>query len=133
MRKYFAVAIIAAFMAVGLSLAVMQGQAAFQTISSGMVNNAGLQQFFRDVRGHKMVAAVAGTADADATTTITGMEAGDVILDVINMTAGVTTMVNEDETLYTSAAGGATHDTGTGLPTAADSLIFFFADIDNSN
>ena len=139
MRKYFAVALVAAMMAVGLSMAVMHTEAAFQTISSGQVNNAGLQQYFRDVRGYKMVGATAGAATAGSTTTVTGMEAGDVILDVINLHSVMTSITEgEDPTniaegIYTAAAGGAVLGTSTGAPTADDNLIFLFADIDNTN
>jgi len=139
MKKLFVVALLSAFIAVGLSLAVMQGQAAFQTISSGQVHNAGLQQYFTDVRGYKMVSAVAGTAADGATTTVTGMEAGDVIMDVVNLGATMTSIsagtvpINVDESGYTAASGGAVLDTSISEPTAGDNLIFIFADINNTN
>lgn len=139
MRKYFAVALVAAMLAVGLSMAVIHTEAAFQTISSGPVWNAGQAQFFRDVRGYKMVYAVAGTATNGKVTTVTGMEAGDVILDVIDLGANASTisasnLANINEAIYTAAAGGAVLDTSVGAgPTVDNNLIFLFADIDNTN
>lgn len=138
MRKYFAVALVAAMLAVGLSMAVIHTEAAFQTISSGPVWNAGQAQFFRDVRGYKLVYAVAGTATSGSDTTVTGMEAGDVILDVVNLGADASTisdgnLANIDEGIYTAGSGVATLNTSGGAPTVDDNLIFLFADIDNTN
>lgn len=139
MRKYFAVALVAAMLAVGLSMAVIHTEAAFQTISSGPVWNAGQAQFFRDVRGYKLVGATAGPATAGSSTTVTGMEAGDVILDVINFHSVMTSLTEgEDPTniaegIYTAESGGAVLSTSTGAPTENDNLIFLFADIDNTN
>lgn len=122
-----------ALLAVGLSLGVMVAYGAFQNISTGLVRNIGMEQYFRDVRGYKMVAAVAGTAEDGATTTVTGMEAGDVILDVIGYAATGMTATNFDESGYTATSGGAVLDTVITEPTQGDDLIFLFADIDNTN
>jgi len=133
MRKLFAVALIAAFIATGLSMMVLYSDAAFQTITSGQIRNAGLTQFFQEVRGFKMVAATAGTATDGSTTTVTGMEVGDVIIDVIDGGTDFTTVANVDEAAYTAASGGAVIDTGVDTaPTAGGDMIFFFVDVNNT-
>ncbi len=141
MRKYFAVALVAAMLAVGLSMAVIHTEAAFQTITSGQVRNAGLSQYFVDVRGSKLIYAVAGTATVGSptvATTMTGIEVGDVIYDIINLGADASTvsssnLANIAEGIYTVAAGEAYLNTSTGAPTVGDNLIILFADIDNTN
>lgn len=129
--------LLAAVLAVGLVWGINLGFAAFSSLTSGPMYNSGLAGYVQEVRGFKMVYAVAGTAELGATTTIPGMEAGDVIIDVFNLGANASTisasnLANIDEGIFTAAAGGATYSTSTGAPTAADNLLILFVDVNNT-
>lgn len=135
--KEFRNLLVVAILAVGLSLGIHYATAAFTTMGPPVTNNY-TQALFQELRGFKMVYAVAGTAEDGATTTVTGMEAGDVIIDIVNLGADASTissvnLANIDESGYTAASGGAVLDTSIAEPTAGDNLIFFFVDVDNTN
>ena len=116
----------------------MWANAAFTTFGPPVTNDF-TKVYFQELRGFKVVAAAAGVAGAGSPTTVTGMEAGDVIIDVVNWEAIMTSvsegaaLANIDESIYTAGAGVATLSTSGGAPTEADRLVFFFVDIDNTN
>ncbi len=142
MKRFFNILLVA-IMVVGLSYAVVEIQAAFSTITSGPVKNSGyLTQYLREVRGSRLIYATAGTATVGSptvATTISGLEVGDVIYDIINFGAVMTSIsegvdpANVVTSIYTVAAGEAYLNTSTGAPTVGDNLLFFFADVDNTN
>ena len=130
MRRLFELMFVALFV-VGLAISY-QSYAAWSTFKPPVTNNF-TEHYYQELRGHKMVSADAGTASLGATTTVTGMEVGDVIIDVLNTEAGGGTITNLDEGIFTAAAGGATYNTSGGAATAGDNLLFLFVDIDNTN
>ncbi len=95
MKRFFNILLVA-IMVVGLSYAVVEIQAAFSTITSGPVKNSGyLTQYLREVRGSRLIYATAGTATVGSptvATTISGLEVGDVIYDIINFGAVMTSI-----------------------------------------
>ncbi len=140
MKRFFNILLVA-IMVVGLSYAVVEIQAAFSTITSGPVKNSGyLTQYLREARGSKLIYATAGTATVGSptvATTMTGIEAGDVIHDIINLGASAGTisasnLTNINEAIYTIAAGEAYLNTSTGAPTVGDNLVILFTDMDNT-
>lgn len=134
MKKFsFFHVVLAAFIAVVIGLGVQYGIAAFSSLTTGPMYNSGLAGYLQEVRGFKLVYAAAGPAVDGSTTTVTGMEAGDVIIDVVSFDASAETISNIDETGYTATSGGAILDTAISEPTEGDMLLFMFVDIDNTN
>ena len=116
----------------------MWANAAFTTFGPPVTNDF-TEVYFQELRGYKVVAASAGGANSGSETTVTGIEAGDVVIDVVDFGATATSAVdgtapaNIAEGIYTAGAGVATLNTSTGAPTKANNLVFYFVDIDNTN
>jgi hypothetical protein len=130
MKRLFELMLVALF-AVGLAVSY-QSYAAWSTFKPPVTNDF-TKHYFQELRGYKLVYGLATTAAATSSVTVTGMETGDVIVDIVNHSAIGVTVENIDESIYTAGAGVATLNTSGGAPTSGDSLVFLFVDVDNTN
>lgn len=118
----------------------MWANAAFTTFGPPVTNNF-MKPYLQELRGFKTIAATMGTATVGSptvATTVTGIESGDVIIDIVNFGATgttVETIANIAEGIFTisSTDDEVYLNTSTGAPTVGDNLMFFIVDIDNTN